>query len=417
MIMALLIFGFLFAWLSYKDIKLAIYVVVAFLPSYLIRSSIFNLPFTLLEMMIILVFLSFLIKNKLSWLGEFKNNVFFWPMVAILAIATISLLISPNWLKAAGSWKAYFIEPILFYIVLTATIKSKKQLENVFWALGISATYLSLIAFGQYFSGWNMPESFLKQDGSVDRVVSIFGYPNALGLYLGPIIILFTGFNWWSKSKTIIQALKIAIILVSFITIILAKSEAAIFSVLLVWLLGGIIYKKTRSYFIILAILAVLTLTLIPSVNSYVSEKIWLRDWSGIVRRHIWQETWAMLKDNPVLGAGLAGYQTKIVPYHIGKFEIFLYPHNIILNFWSELCLLGLASFIWLWIKFGLVNLKAYWQNKNNLLNLTLLMVISQMLIQGLADVPYFKNDLSVLFWLIIGIYTINLKITKNVKS
>ncbi|OGY51097.1 MAG: hypothetical protein A3B89_04770 [Candidatus Buchananbacteria bacterium RIFCSPHIGHO2_02_FULL_40_13] len=415
--MALLIFGFLFAWLSYKDIKLAIYVVVAFLPSYLIRSSIFNLPFTLLEMMIILVFLSFLIKNKLSWLGEFKNNVFFWPMVAILAIATISLLISPNWLKAAGSWKAYFIEPILFYIVLTATIKSKKQLENVFWALGISATYLSLIAFGQYFSGWNMPESFLKQDGSVDRVVSIFGYPNALGLYLGPIIILFTGFNWWSKSKTIIQALKIAIILVSFITIILAKSEAAIFSVLLVWLLGGIIYKKTRSYFIILAILAVLTLTLIPSVNSYVSEKIWLRDWSGIVRRHIWQETWAMLKDNPVLGAGLAGYQTKIVPYHIGKFEIFLYPHNIILNFWSELGLLGLASFIWLWIKFGLVNLKAYWQNKNNLLNLTLLMVISQMLIQGLADVPYFKNDLSVLFWLIIGIYTINLKITKNVKS
>ena len=36
------------------------------------------------------------------------------------------------------------------------------------------------------------------------------------------------------------------------------------------------------------------------------------------------------------------------------------------------------------------------------------------LLIHGLVDVPYFKNDLAVLFWIIIGLIIINKKYDKE---
>jgi len=293
--LVILIFSIFFAWLSFKDLRWAIYLIVAFLPSYLIRFNLFKIPATILEAMIIIAFILFLWKYKLAWLKDFKNDTFFWPIVAVLIVATFSTIISPDFIKAAGLWKAYFIEPILFYILLTNLIKTKGDWQNIFWALGLSALYLSLIAFWQFESAWNVPGAFLKTDGSIDRVVSIFGYPNALGLYLGPIIILFTGWLFFYPQKKIIQLLKLSVIILSFITIILAKSEAAILSVLAVWLIGGLIIKKTRYYFLALIILMVLIFILVPTVNNYLSEKILLQDYSGFIRRLIWGESWEML--------------------------------------------------------------------------------------------------------------------------
>ena len=411
------IFCLLFAWLSFKNLKWPVYLIIAFLPSYLIRFTVFKIPVTLLEAMIIIAFVIFLFRYRLTWLKSFKNNNFFWPLMAVILVASFSAIISPDLSKAAGIWKAYFIEPILFYILLINLIETKKDWQNIFWALGLSALYLSLISFWQFESAWNVPAAFLQANGSVDRVVSILGYPNALGLYLGPIIILFTGFIFFDRQQKLIQLLKLSVIILSFITIILAKSEAAILSVLAIWLLWGLIIKKTRYYFLSLIILAVMVFIFVPPVNSYLSEKILLQDYSGFIRRLIWQESFTMLKDNWLLGAGLAGYQTKIIPYHLPTFEIFLYPHNIILNFWSELGLAGLLIFAYLLLKFFWLNLKDYLKNKNNLLNLTLGLVIIQLIIHGLVDAPYLKNDLSVLFWLIIGLYTINLKISQNIEN
>ena len=367
MLVAVLIFCLLFSWISFKDLKLSLYLIIAFLPSYLIRFTLFNIPFTFLEVMIIIAFVLFLLQYKFSWWKNFTTHTFFWPIISILIIALFSAIISPNFISGAGIWKAYFLEPILFYVLFINIIKSKRDLQNVFWSLGFSALYLSLISLGQFFSSWNMPTAFLKSDGSVDRVVSIFGYPNALGLYLGPVIILFIGFFFWSKDKTILQILKIIIILFSFITIILAKSEAAILSVIGVLVLWGLICKKTRYYFLVLTVLSVLIFIFMPVVSSYLTEKVLLQDYSGFIRRLIWSESWNMLKDNWFLGAGLAGYQTRIAPYHLPTFEIFLYPHNIILNFWSELGLLGLMAFIWLLAKFLWKNVVDYWKNNHNL--------------------------------------------------
>ena len=104
-----------------------------------------------------------------------------------------------------------------------------------------------------------------------------------------------------------------------------------------------------------------------------------------------------MLRDHPFFGAGLAGYPKIFSPYHKATYiEIYQYPHNIILNFWSELGLLGLIALLWLIIQFTRTALQ---QKQYRLLACMLVIVI-----HGLVDVPYFKNDLAVFFWLLIAL-------------
>lgn len=402
MLIALVIFCLLFAWLAWRRLTWAIFIIAAFLPGYLIRFQLLGIPLTLLESMILILFLIFLIKNKLSWLKNFRRQPFFWPIIAIACSATLAVIVSPNLLSALGIFKAYFIEPLLFFIVLISAVKTKNDWQKIFTALGLSAIYLSLFSFWQYFSAWGVPAAFLKDSGAVDRVVGPFGYPNALGLYLAPIIILFTGLLG-QKNGRFQQAFKLIVIVFSFSAIVLAQSEAAILSVLAIWLLWGLLNKKTRKPFLLLIAIFVIVFLTNSEIRQYLLSKLLLQDYSGFIRRLIWQESWQMLKDHWFFGAGLAGYQTAIAPYHLPTFEIFLYPHNFALNFWSETGLLGLLSFAWLALKFLALNLKKL-AGANRWLALTLIFILAQWLIHGLVDAPYFKNDLSMMFWLIMAL-------------
>ncbi|MFN3301860.1 MAG: O-antigen ligase family protein, partial [Patescibacteria group bacterium] len=92
------------------------------------------------------------------------------------------------------------------------------------------------------------------------------------------------------------------------------------------------------------------------------------------------------------------------------------YPHNLFLAIWTELGIFGLIVFLFILFQFfksGLQKLKI--ENlktikNNNLLIISILSAMVTILIHGLVDTPYFKNDLSVLFWLIVGLIMMNKK-------
>jgi O-antigen ligase len=131
-----------------------------------------------------------------------------------------------------------------------------------------------------------------------------------------------------------------------------------------------------------------------------------LRDQSGSVRQIIWNESWKMLEEHPVFGAGLSGYPGTIPPYHEATYiEIFQYPHDLFLNFWSEMGLAGLAAFLWI---LGLAVFTA-WRRLATRPNEAWLVAavigaLAAIFVHGLVDVPYFKNDLAMMVWLIISL-------------
>ena len=426
----LIIFAAAFAALSYYRPLWALYLIAALLPTYLIRYNLFGIPMTWLETMILVLAIAMLALKKVDF-KKLKNDAFFWPIIAIIFAATIAVFVSPDKLHALGAWKAYFIEPVIFYWLMLSIISVRRQLEGLFWALGLSVIYLALSAIVQKIFVIGVPQAFLTASGAVDRVVSFYGYPNALGLYLGPIIVVFLGFLFYKNTDSLLLYLtnaqrfwlKITVVFLGIWTIVAAQSEGAILAVVVCGWLMLFLMKKTRTLALILLGLFVIVLITNSGIRDTLAAKVFLHDWSGFVRTRIWAETWVMLKAHWFFGAGLAGYPVAIIPYHVDKWmEIFPYPHNILLNFWSETGLLGLAAFIWLGVKYFWVNLKNVfeigWHYSmalpfDKLASFIFILAGAEIIIHGLVDVPYFKNDLSVLFWLLIGVASLNAKLKK----
>ena len=120
------------------------------------------------------------------------------------------------------------------------------------------------------------------------------------------------------------------------------------------------------------------------------------------IRASQWQEASQFLSDNFFFGAGLSGYQEAIAFYHqVDWIEVYLYPHNIVLNFWIELGLLGLVA--WIAIMIYVLKTLLSLHRQSNAWAWPLSMFWLTWLAHGLVDVPYFKNDLSVLFFIMLA--------------
>lgn len=225
------------------------------------------------------------------------------------------------------------------------------------------------------------------------------------------------------------------IALSSLLAIFFARSEGALIGVLggsfIVALLAN---KKSRKLAIALFLVLIIGLASYSPAWNYTKKKATLMDLSGQIRRQQWSETMTMLNDGKLItGAGLNNYQTAVAAFHQdGIFvknddpewhrhvvwneeyrnkmwqpvEIYLYPHNIFLNFWTEIGLLGALLFSWLIGRYfydSIKLLKIVDKNKKYLI-LGLIGAMSALVIHGLVDVPYFKNDLAILFWLLIAL-------------
>ena len=263
----------LFAALSCLRLNWAVYLIIFALPGYLIRFQIFGIPMTLLESMILILFLALAIKKSGNLeIRKLKqiiiNHKLYYFIILFLSAATVSVFVSPDPRAALGIWKAYFIEPILFLLVFVSVI-DKYKLKNVFLAFSSSAFLLSLIAIYQKITGNLISNSFWAAEAT-RRVTSVFEYPNALALYLPPIIILIIGFgiaqikkvkNWnFNNYLFIIYHLLFVGIVVA--STIFTKSKGAIIAILAGLIFYAIFYKNYRKYFISLLTIIFISLYL-----------------------------------------------------------------------------------------------------------------------------------------------------------
>lgn len=422
----IIIFLLLFSYLSHKNLKWGLYLVCATLPTYLIRFSVVGVPMTLLEGMIVILFMIWLIKEKVSlnplvWLKNIKagklnneaNNavpkILRLPIILLLIASTIAVFVSPDFNSAAGIWKAYFIEPLIFLLIFVYNVKTTGELKNVIRCLGVTALAIGIFAVIQKLTGALIFNPFWAAE-ETRRITTFFGYPNANALFLVPIVFLTIG-NFLNDKKLLLKLFNLAVIVLSVLTIIWTGSTGA-----LVGLAAGLIallltYKKTRLFILLSGIAVILICSFTPAIQNKINQSLYLASQTKLplvpsdlaIRTQQWRETLAMLADRPLTGAGLSGYQVAVAPYHVNQhIEIYLYPHNFFLNFWTETGLLGLIAMIWLLFAFFKLACK-----QPGLLTFTAISAMIALLVYGLVDVPYFKNDLAIIFWLIVGIMVV----------
>lgn len=431
-----------FVFIAIFQEKWALFIILVALPSYLIRFQVGLIPFTFLEAMIIILFSVWFIKRrpwlrlkKSEWKIRHQKYPYYIEIIIILLAAWAGLAIAGFSNSALGIFKAYFIEPIMLYLIIID--KGQGSEKKLIWPLAISAFIISLVAIFQQITGAFIFNTFWAAI-ETRRVTSVFSYPNAVGLYLAPIFFLSGAlfFSYPKKTKLLIALKKIFLLLSiasSLAAIVFARSEGALIGILGgLLIIGFLLNRKSRKITITVISLAIILLASYNPAWQYAQKKITLMDLSGQIRRQQWIETIEMLKDGKILGgAGLSNYQASVKPFHQeGIFvknddpnwhrllvwneeyrkkmwqpvEIYLYPHNIFLNFWTEIGLLGAIAFFWLIARYFYDGIKLLKTGNKRYLTIGLIGAMTALFIHGLVDVPYFKNDLSIIFWLLIAL-------------
>lgn len=421
-----------FIVLSLWRLDFGVITIAGLLPFYLFRFEIGGIPFTLLEVFIVTIAVIFFFRQKLyrlTYLKDvFEKVPFKIPLLLFFLAATFSVFVSNDTLSALGYWRAYFLEAIIYYVVFVNVINTPAKYRKILYLLGVSTLVLSVYAIWQNFTGFGIPQPW--NEASLRRVTAWFPYPVALSLFVAPVVGLFFGQLLFYKKKLAVKwYFSIAVIVLGSLAVYYTHSRGAILAIIFTLAVLGIfplgksvLDKKAGSkfkyrYLIIFIVLAALILLFtVPGVSDRFISVFKGEDNSTNVRLVLWQGTWRLIQNNWFFGAGLAGFPKLYDVYREARHtELLLYPHNIILNFWVEIGIIGLVSFAWLTILF----FRKAWQGLKNktkpLFIFTPVAAMSILLIHGLVDVPYFKNDLAVLFWIIMGLLVVSLD--KNFES
>lgn len=399
--LAALVFVFVLLW----RFEWAVVVLLFLLPSYLWRSSWFDLPTTFLEVMLILtviVWAARFVQKKAPW-PHASLKPLRLPLFGFLTASVIAMFVTPDPVAALGQFKSYLLEPLLFFVVFCDVAKQPIWRKRMVGALVCSGAIIGLIALGQFVTGWGIPDPWTAFPGR--RAISLYPYPNAVGLYLAPLLMLSVGCAFFPRADFAPRRpWSVLASIVMFFAIAASVAEGAVVGVLA----GAVFLAMFTSWrWKVLAALVLLLGLLfgLPASRNYLVPLLTFQDVSGDVRLALWQGTLRLLADRPWFGAGLAGFQTLYDQYRLAKHtELLLYPHNLFLNFWVELGLLGLLSMIGLLVQFFRKGWTAVRARSRDTQTRILMAVMVTTIVYGMVEVPFFKNDLAVLWWVMIGL-------------
>jgi O-antigen ligase len=401
----------LFAGVVFWKKELGIYLVILLLPTYQIRFQISGIPLTFLECLILILAATTL--ANLVWLwGKnpklFPKKQIFNPspenffILFFLLAALVSVFVSPVATKAAGIFKAYFLEAVLFYFLVLLLIDSKEKLAGLWKSLAVLVIYLSVFGIYQFVSLEGLPFSWWAVNVASRRITSLVNHPNALALVLGPCLAMLAALLFASKTlernKLLIAATSLGLIAFS-LSFSRAGWCALAITLTFLGLLSG---SRKKILSIVLAI--ILIILLIPISRHKIFELASSADPSQQNRLILWNAALTMLKKSPLYGAGLMGFHEAYKNYPLGPDRVIQnYPHNFFLNFWVETGLVGLVAMIGL-LFFFFKKIFKLLSTPWRALALAAAAGMGMIILHGLVDVPYFKNDLAILFWIIYAL-------------
>ncbi len=368
--------------------------VLALVPSYLIRGQVFSLPTTALEMAVFGFLVGFILTKphwkKIKELGKMN-----WAIGTFLVAAVIATLVSPERTQALGQLKAFFIEPILIFYCAVLILQEEGNPRTVLKILFAASGILSLFGLLQYFTYIYLPIRFWGSGVEPERITSLFEYPNALALYLGPLlglfgVLIFKGFKLFEE-----KWLDWAILASMALALLLTFSRGAWIAVTLTAVLVLLKNRAGKK-----AALGIVIVILLAFIISPVRHRIMTGtgDASSSAHADLLKAGINKVIDSPYTGNGLSGFRTTLTQAHF-QGEILNSPHDIFLNFWLETGLLGLLSFC-------AIIFLAFEKSRGNRspLSQAAIAFLLVVILHGLVDAPYFKNDLSILFWLAISL-------------
>src|SRR6266852_517698 len=388
----------------YRFSLVLVAITCALTPAYVKRFHFGFYPTTLLEMAILLTIVVFVIetwrqRTQVEWKSPFTV-----PAILFLVAGVISILVAPQPVKALGLFRAYLVEPIALFVVISTAATNRRRALLVLGGLALAGAAVAI------------PNAFVVLEAARHHTLNLAGAPpvviyttqNAVALFCIPLIAVAASLALYVRDRRE-RLISVAVLLVTGAGTLVSFSRAGYLALAVLALLLAATHPR-RWILVPAAVVVGVAVSRIPPVASRFGHEVDFADPNNslVERYQLWKATLRMLRDHPVFGSGLSGFADTVAPYRRGDVftDRLIYPHNILLNFWTETGLLGLAAFTWIVV----VGLRLCWRGWRSAskdlrpIELGIFLALVAIIVHGLVAVPYWKNDLSTEFWVLMAL-------------
>ncbi len=362
-------------------------------------------PTTLLENAIAITLVAFVVESARARALPRWRTALTWPALLFAVAGALDVVFAPNRTAALGLYRAYIIEPILFAFVLVNVTTTARRALAVLAGLGVAGIWVAAPNIVTVLQALREH----TYDVTQTPPVVIYTTANALALFLGPLIAVAAALVLHERERSA-RAGAAAFLVVAVPSMLLTFSRGGYLAMAGV-AVGLALSHKRRWWLLAGAVIAGAAAAAIPPVFHRITLEFTNGNGTTLFGRagriELWKAALRMLRDNPIFGAGLSGYAEKVGPYWDANHrERFIDPHNILLNFWTETGILGVISFAWILVT-GFRTTWRGWREAAGAwrpIELGVLLALVAVVVHGLVDVPYFKNDLSLEFWTLVAV-------------
>ncbi len=330
-------------------------------------------------------------------------------VIAWMALGVLSLLWSEFWTPATRQLRIVILEPAAFYFLIRVMRLEKRDLLWLSDTLLFTGGAIAVVGLYLYFTG----ESVVEAEDGARRLISVYGSPNGVGLYLGrclpfalAYVLLAARGSWrWLYGAASGGVMLLAVLLSQSRGAILLGIPAALVVVLITWR-GRQALKPVALAVVGLLIVFIPLALVLPRLTDLFGS-------TTFFRKNLWYSSIALIREKPLTGVGLDQflywYRSRYLLPQAWEEPDLSIPHNILLNFWVNLGILGVLA----GAAFQGLFWRTLWRVRQRVLTgdpllwmlaLGLAGSMADLLAHGLVDVGYFAVNLAFFFFLALAL-------------
>jgi O-antigen ligase len=367
------------------------------IPFYQFRVSVFFTSFSILTGNLLIFGVILFIKN-FHYIKKGVHKLFFVKLSILFIISFLPALLLSSDRHSYGVFIEWIFIPMIVGLLLWFDLShNKTSRKYLLRSLSFITLLISSCALFHLFS------EIMTYDG---RLRSFYLSPNHLAMILAPLHFLSWAHLLLEKKNVFFRTIALTAIVSSIPVIIYTQSFSVLLALTLVGILLICTVQKKRGVILITVIFFGILLFGFGYQKINNIDVSFERN-SLSSRFMIWETSVYLIQENALIGTGIDTFQSRYLSAqkYFPPYLEWAVPttHNIVLHFLVTGGILSLITFAIICSYILYIGYSSYFAHEKKHYILFLCGAFSVIIFCGIFDTPYWKNDLAVIYWIIIA--------------